>query len=183
MKKQKLTNTSLVEQFQSGNLNALTVLVKNWHKQFCDKAYWIVKDKELAKDIAQDSWKIIIDKINDLKDPKNFSGWAMRIVYTKSLDAIKEANKKRIKQTNYIKEQVIEIDNSTENNLIKQQLLKAVNSLSYKQQIVIRLFYVEDYSLKEISKLLNISIGTTKSRLFHAREQLKKQLKNLDYEK
>jgi len=46
-----------------------------------------------------------------------------------------------------------------------------------QQQMVIKLFYTEEYSLKEISKTLNISVGTTKSRLFHAREKLKQILK------
>ena len=63
------------------------------------------------------------------------------------------------------------------------ELLKAIKKLPEQQQIVIRLFYVEDYTLKEISEILNISIGTAKSRLFHAREKLKLILKNRNYEK
>jgi RNA polymerase sigma-70 factor (ECF subfamily) len=49
--------------------------------------------------------------------------------------------------------------------------------------MVIRLFYKENYTLKEISDLLQLSIGTTKSRLFHAREKLKTKLKYSDYER
>jgi RNA polymerase sigma factor (sigma-70 family) len=56
-------------------------------------------------------------------------------------------------------------------------LSKAIKTLPTKQQMVIKLFYVEEYSLKQISDLLNISLGTTKSRLFHAREKLKLILK------
>ena len=79
--------------FQSGDKNALNQLVKRWHKTFCEKAFWLVKDADVAKDIAQDAWSVIINKIDSLKKPESFGSWALRIVYTKSLDWIK-ANKK-----------------------------------------------------------------------------------------
>ena len=72
MKKDKTIDGLLVQQFQLGNKPALTQLVKRWHKTFCEKAYWIVKDADVAKDIAQDSWSIIINKINDLKTPEMY---------------------------------------------------------------------------------------------------------------
>jgi len=56
-------------------------------------------------------------------------------------------------------------------------LLKSIKSLPFGQQIVIHLFYLENYSLKDISNELNISTGTVKSRLFKARETLKTNIK------
>jgi RNA polymerase sigma-70 factor (ECF subfamily) len=180
LKTDKNSDTHLVIAFQSGNANALTELVKRWHKRFCEKAFWMVKDADAAKDIAQDSWKTIMNKIHDLKEPSSFSSWAMRIVYTKSLDAIRETNRKRQKQenlANLANERIIETEGYEENTQLKIELLKAIRSLSDHHQMVLKLFYVEDYSLKEISATLNISIGTAKSRLFHAREHLKLILK------
>lgn len=178
MKTDKSIDAHLVIEFQSGNANALTVLVKRWHKRFCEKAYWMLKDADAAKDIAQDSWKTIMAKIQDLKDPSSFGGWAMRIVYSKSLDAIRENNRTRKKQENLANESTIETEVDEENTQLKTELLKAIRSLSDHHQMVVKLFYVEDYSLKQISDTLNISIGTAKSRLFHAREHLKLILKN-----
>ena len=174
---QKEIDKILVLQFQSGDKKALPELVKRWHKQFCNKAYWLVKDKNVAKDIAQDSWKTIINKIDSLNDVNSFGGWAMRIVYTKSLDWLRAEAKEKLQQNEYYNTQdkfdaVIE-----DNEQIKKALSKAIKTLPTKQQMVIKLFYVEEYSLKQISDLLNISLGTTKSRLFHAREKLKLILK------
>ncbi len=56
-------------------------------------------------------------------------------------------------------------------------MLKAIQTLPDEQKAVIKLFYLESYSIKQISELLKISAGTTKSRLFHAREKLKQTLK------
>ncbi len=177
MKKQNNIDAILVEQYQSGDKVALAELVKRWHKIFCNKAFWLVKNKDVAKDIAQDSWKTIIDKLPNLKDPKSFGSWATRIVYNKSLDWIRQKVKERENNQALYREQSIFENETNEDELIKQKLLKAIKSLSSNQKIVIKLFYVEDYSLKEISDLLKISVGTTKSRLFHSREKLKTIIK------
>ncbi|MFI1743146.1 RNA polymerase sigma factor [Thalassobellus sediminis] len=182
-KKEELIDSKLILEYQSGNGKALALLVKRWHKSFCNKAFWVVKDADLAKDIAQDSWNVVIDKIDRLKNPNSFGSWALRIVYNKSLDVI-NANKRNNKALEDYKyeqnELVIEDENDTEN--LKNTLLKSIKELPQHQQVVIRLFYLQDYSLKEISDILNISVGTAKSRLFHAREKLKQTLKNKNYE-
>lgn len=176
-KSQQKIDSELVLKYQSGNNKALALLVKKWHKLFCEKAYWIVKDADVAKDIAQDSWKTIIDKIDKLKDPESFGAWALRIVYTKAINYI-NLNKRTYNNLEHYKykQGFIVEENQTDESL-KKELLKAINNLVEHQQIVIKLFYVEDYSLKEISDILDISVGTAKSRLFHAREKLKKVLK------
>ena len=167
----------LVVQIQSGDRTALPKLVKRWHKEFCNKAYWLTKDSDVSKDIAQDCWNVIINKINDLKDPKSFKGWAFRIVYSKSLDALRANQRKRNELQLYAYNQSeVEEEKIPETDL-KKKLLKAIAELPEQQQVVIRLFYEEDYSLNDIGELLNISIGTAKSRLFHAREKLKLNIK------
>lgn len=172
----------LVKAYKAGDKKALAALVKRWHKLFCDKAYWLVKDKDVAKDIAQDSWSVIIHKIESLKQPKQFKYWAYRIVCNKSTDwlRLQAKNQKRIVR-NKVEIETNDIKYS-ENKDLKQKLLRAINELPINQKAVIKLFYVESYSLKQISELQNISVGTAKSRLFHAREKLKTILKHTDYE-
>jgi RNA polymerase sigma factor (sigma-70 family) len=181
-KNQHLIDGKLVLEYQSGNTEALASLVKRWHKLFCKKAFWLVKDPHVAKDIAQDSWKTIIAKIENLKDPNSFGSWALRIVCNKSFDWIREKNTKRDKLEVYRNHQELIDEEVDDKESIKINLLKAIQSLSINQQMVIRLFYVEEYSLKDISDTLKISVGTAKSRLFHAREKLKLILKNRNYE-
>ena len=177
MKSKDTIDGWLVLQYQFGNDKALPLLVKRWHKKFCSKAYWITKNKEISKDIAQDSWKTIIEKIYSLKDANSFGSWASRIVYTKSLDWIKFNIKEREKLKEYQKDNLVIDVEQNDNVQLQKALLKAIKSLPVAQQHVIRLFYVEEYTLKEIGAILDISLGTAKSRLFHAREKLKQKLK------
>lgn len=182
MKTDQSIDEKLVKAYRAGDKKALAILVKRWHKLFCNKAYWLVKDKDVAKDIAQDSWTTIISKIDKLKEPKHFKYWAYRIVCNKATDwlRLQSKNQKRTVRHNF----EIERQNTkyAENKELKPKLLKAINDLPINQKTVIGLFYIESYSLNQISELEEISVGTVKSRLFHAREKLKTILKHTDYE-
>lgn len=176
-KKNHITDGELVTQYIAGDKKALAILVKRFHKTFCNHAYWIVKDAEVAKDIAQDSWKLIIDKVKTLENTERFKSWALRIVHRKAIDWTRAASKQKETNKDYKVTKSISELPSSDTSQLKQQLKEAIRKLSTSQQQVVRLFYVDDYSLKEISNILKISVGTAKSRLYHAREQLKKQLK------
>ncbi|WP_028873500.1 RNA polymerase sigma factor [Psychroserpens burtonensis] len=172
----------LVLEFQLGNKKALASLVEKWHIIFCKKAYWLVKDADVAKDIAQESWQVIIEKIETLNDVSSFGSWASRIVYSKSLDHLRTRSKERLRVSKIDKQQIGIVETYKENTALKEVLLKAVKQLPDQQQVVVRLFYTESYSLKEISETLSISLGTAKSRLYNAREKLKLILKDYNYE-
>ncbi len=173
---QKTFDALLVLQAQSGNKKALDQLVKRYHKRLCAHSYWYTGDIEASKDIVQDSWGIIINKLDRLRDPNSFGSWAMRIATRKSLDYLnKKKNSIDKGQSNYTQVENQMEDGNREN--IVQKVKMAIATLSQNQQIVLRLFYTQEYSLKEIGNILDISTGTVKSRLFHAREKLKTILK------
>ena len=171
------SDEKLVKRVQAGDSSALPKLVNRWHKEFCNKAYWLTKDRDLSKDIAQDSWKDIIAKINDLKDPQSFKSWAFRIVFSKSFDVLRYNQRKRMELNSYATNLTEDEEELVDHSDLKKKLIKDINGLPEQQQAVLRLFYVEEYSIREISKLLDISVGTIKSRLFHAREKLKRTIK------
>ena len=107
----------------------------------------------------------------------SFGSWAQMIVYRKAIDWTKAQQRERKILNELSKEPQIIETVSEEREQLKLKIVQAVNDLPANHQVVIKLFYVEAYSLKEISELLNIGVGTAKSRLFHAREKLKTILK------
>ena len=182
-KEQNPTDRFLILQYKEGNTSVLPILVKRYHKIFCKKAYWITKDKELAKDTAQESWVRIINKLHTLENVDSFKSWASRIVYTMAIDAVKRRNKesKNLESVSIIEPSTESSED--ENHLIQKALLNAIRKLPKEKQDIIRLFYTEEYSISEISVFLDIPIGTVKSRLFKAREKLKSILKKENHEK
>jgi len=150
---------------------------ETWHRTFCEKAYWILRDSDLSKDTAQECWIIIIARLHTLKKTDSFKPWALRIIYTKSIDALKRRNKatQELKAVDY--EDFNESSTSEDKEELRIKMLKAVQELSKDKQDIIRLFYVEENTIKEISAFLDIPLGTVKSRLFKAREKLKSIIK------
>lgn len=183
VKKENPTDKYLIEQFKAGNKTVLPILVKRYHIIFCEKAYWVTKNRESAKDIAQESWLIIIEKIHSLKNIDSFKSWAFRIVYTKAISNIKKSNKEKQNQKSNLAILEKETSNNDYKNTILKKMSNAITQLPKEKQDIIRLFYREEYSINEISVFLNIPLGTVKSRLFKAREKLKSIIKTQDYEK
>jgi len=165
----------LVLQYQSGDKNALGILVNRHHKRFCSHAYWYTHDLDIAKDVVQESWGIIIKKLAGLRDPNCFSSWAMKIVTRKSLDILKQYGTRKSHLKYDQLESEYEEEEAQGSEVLK--LRDAIKQLPNDQQMVLRLFYTQEYSLREISGILDVSVGTVKSRLFHAREKLKRILK------
>lgn len=180
-KPKNTSDAELVIAFQKGDHTTISILVTRWHQQFCKQAYWYTKDKEAAKDVAQNSWKVIIEKLETLKDPDKFGYWALAIVCRKAIDWTRKKNSHFQKLKDYQHTFKI-LNEETAASYSIPKVLQAIQSLPENQQQVIRLFYLEAYSLKQISNTLNISKGTVKSRLFYAREQLKFILKTKNYE-
>ncbi len=182
IQKEKILDSLLVTQCQSGNRKAMSLLIKRWNAKLCKHSYWYTNDLETSKDIVQDCWTIILYKINTLKDPNRFGGWALTIVSRKTLDWLKKHKKEKESLQNYQYESLNYKDEKNDNSKEMMSTLRAsIKLLPYDQQLVLQLFYIEEYTIREISELINVSVGTIKSRLFTAREKLKLILKNKDY--
>ena len=172
MNVQKVFDALLVLQYRSGDKRAMGLLVKRYHAKLCRHAYWYTSDVEEAQDIVQDSWGVIIQKLGTLKNPNTFGSWAMKIVSRKSLDFLKQ-KKAKLQRLREFRPHVLNADQEEGKGVQIMKLKRAIAELPENQRQVLQLFYTEDYSLNEISEILDVSIGTIKSRLFHAREKLK----------
>ena len=176
-----ISDAKLVEQYKLGNRKVLVVLVNRWHKKFRSHAFWYVKDAELAKDVAQESWAVIIDKLPLLRQNDKFGSWGLSIVMRKAIDSYREQHKYRV------------LDTYSETNLVADEqvntafhydlILKEIKNLPNEQQAVLKLFYLESYKIHQIAEILDIAKGTVKLRLFTAREKLKSILKTNTYER
>jgi RNA polymerase sigma-70 factor (ECF subfamily) len=163
---EQLVDEILVLDAQSGSVRALEMLVSRWQKRLWQYAFNLTGDSEAAWDVTQESWLGIIRSLRRLNDPANFRAWAYKIVTNKASDWIK---KKRRAKTASIEEWPDREQAAKKDTGVRELLDK----LDVGKQVVLSLYYFEQFSVSEISVALKIPKGTVKSRLHNARKELK----------
>lgn len=128
-----------------------------------------------AEDTLQDSFLIIFDKIKQYNNKGSFEGWLKRIIINTALQKYRKKNHLQLFKEVPDTEEVVEVD-FEDTHLDIGFLLKLVQELPDKYRLVFNLYVLDSYSHKEISKMLNISEGTSKSNLSRARKKLKEKL-------
>lgn len=127
-----------------------------------------------AEDNLHDSFMEIYQSIDKYQNIGSFEGWIKRITINKAISKFnKRSNFKSIDEYQNI---VYEEFDVTESGLSLDILLKLIQQLPNQYRMVFNLYELDDYSHKEIAKLLNISEGTSKSNLSKAKAILKKNI-------
>lgn len=173
----------LVLNAQSGDTKAFGLLVKRWNNKIHQHINWMINDRELANDISQECWIVVHRTLSGLSDPRKFGSWMMRIAHNKAIDFIRK--NKRLEETK------AELKRDAQSNILepvadKEELFKSLKVglalLGQDQLMVIRMHYLQELSLIQISEILEIPQGTVKSRLFKSREKLKEIIKRKEKE-
>ncbi len=136
------------------------------------------RDSEEAKDILQEGFIKIFQKLKQYSGKGSFEGWMRRIFINSALERY------RVKQSVSMVDKDMEVlagemDENITDQLSANDLLAMIRELSPQYKMVFNLYAIEGYSHKEISKKLNISEGTSKSNLSRARSILQDKLLKL----
>lgn len=135
-------------------------------------AFFIVKDVELSKDITQETFIKIFKSVHKLKEKKKIKSWITTITIRTSYDELK-----KLKKFSYYSEEVLKnIENKNiltpEEVLDKREFNETLERLNIEFKEILILKYIEKLSEKEIAELLDIKLGTVKSRIHRAKEKL-----------
>ena len=127
-----------------------------------------------AEDNLHDSFMEIYQSIVKYQNKGSFEGWIKRITINKAINKFnKRSNFKSIDEYQNIEYEEFDV---TESGLSLDILLNLIQQLPNQYRLVFNLYELDDYSHKEIAKLLNISEGTSKSNLSKAKAILKKNI-------
>ncbi|OSY88987.1 RNA polymerase sigma-70 factor [Tenacibaculum holothuriorum] len=139
-------------------------------------------DAEEAKDIMQESFLNAFTKIEKYNDAVSFGAWLKRIVINQCIDHLRKQKLEFVPLEN----QELEIENDSDwyfkNTITKEQIIKAIEQIPQKHQIVIKLYLLEGYDHSEISEILKIPIKTSRTHLRRAKLGLQKLLKDVYHE-
>ena len=181
------TDSQLITQYQNGDENSLSLLIKRHKKDLFSFIYYKLMDEDLANDIFQDTFiKIIVTlKEGRYKEENKFILWTKRIAHNLIIDHFRLQSKNiKISETSYENEEfsifdiIKEPENNIEDRLIDKQinddLLRVLVMLPDNQQEVIKLRFFDGLSFKEIADHTDTSINTTLGRVRYALINLRK---------
>lgn len=152
-----------------------TELIEENKIRFYKTAKIILKNDDDVYDAIQEALISIYKNYEKLENEKFFSTWATRIIINKCYDLLRKR-----------KNNIVPIDEFIENNpsmgqndkyeIDENGIKQAMNFLNDDIKLIVVLYYYDNYSVKEISEIVNIPEGTVKSRLSTARKILKQKL-------
>jgi RNA polymerase sigma factor (sigma-70 family) len=130
-----------------------------------------------AKDILQDGFIKVFQKIKQFDNKGSFEGWIRKIMVNTALERLRSKKpnvnlEENIKHTDVIYENILE-------ELNAEDLIKVIQSLSPKYRMVFNMYAIEGYSHKEIADILGITEGTSKSDLSRARAILQEKINGM----
>lgn len=150
---------------RQGDKEAFVYLISAVQQSLFVIARSIVKNDEDCADAMQETIAKAFSNVHTLKKPAYFKTWIIRILINECNRIIKK--KKRVYPVPYDMRK-----SSYKGNYEQIEMFEVIDKLDEQLQTIVTLFYLEDLSVKEISKVLEVSEGTVKSRLFRARQQL-----------
>jgi len=165
----------LVTKYYQGEPSALPALIRLYHPTLQRLVMYHTNSKEYLDDISQDCWIDIIRFLERADLKIRFEAIAYTIIRRNCIDWIRKQQSERRKKAQI---ESMPVSQDSEDTDLKESRLDAIHrgivKLPQTQRIILTLFYLENNNLREISKILQIPKGTVKSRLFTARESLKK---------
>ncbi len=133
----------------------------------------ILKNDEDCADAMQNAILKAYGKLHTLKHEEFFKTWVTRIVLNESYAILRE-KKTLVSYEDYMGEELTTEEPG--NSPVFEEIMK----IPEKYRVPFVLHYVEGYSVSEVAKMLNISEGSVKTRLYRTRNRLKEQLKGVE---
>ena len=140
-------------------------------------AYGVLRQREDAEDVAQEAFAKAYRSFHQLRDRDRFRAWLVRMTWRLALDRRRSERRRAARETIHAADArtVTTTDHVIEHERA-QRLWKAIDALPEKLRVVVVLAGIEEYDLQEVARLLDVPLGTVKSRMFAARAQMRERL-------
>jgi RNA polymerase sigma-70 factor (ECF subfamily) len=180
-----ISDQHYIDKILRGETNAFTALVDRYKDMIFSLSLKMLKNREEAEEVAQDTFIKIFNSLSKFKGDSKFSTWIYKIAYNTCLDRLKKNKKEdlNISIDEFSAHLIKTMDNALsvlEDKERKQTIQNCLNLLPGDENFLLTLFYFEEQSLEEIGKIMSINANNVKVKLFRSRQKLavilKKQL-------
>jgi RNA polymerase sigma factor (sigma-70 family) len=188
----KLCDQHYINQIMQGDTNVFRVLVDRYKGMIFTLALKMIKNREEAEEVSQDTFIKVYNSLNKFKGDSKFSTWIYKIAYNTCLDRLKKNKKEEStisidEFSDYLVKTVDNALSALEEQERKQTIQNCINLLPSEESFLLTLYYFDDQNLDEIAKIMDTNSNNVKVKLFRSRKKLavilKKQLEPeiLDY--
>ena len=181
----KLSDEKLILRFQEGDINAYNELVKRYKDRLLNFVFRYFNNIEQAEDVVQDTLIKLYTHANYYKNVAKFSTWIFTIAKNNALTELRKNKRKRTDSLYTDDGRFLDIgskeeslESKVQNELAIDQLNKFLDEIPENFRIAVVLRDFQELSYEEISKILEIPIGTIKSRINRGRIQLAEKMKH-----
>ena len=176
--------SELVKRARRGDLAAYDDLVRRYQERIYATLYHMTSNHEDANDLAQEAFIKAFQALKSFKGGSSFYTWVYRIAVNKTLNFLKSRKNRAMFSLN-------DVDFNAENNPdlvalisektprreaglteLQEKLNEAMQKLSEQHRLVVTLHDVQGLAHEEIAQIMDCNVGTVRSRLFYARQQL-----------
>lgn len=164
----------LIRCAQQGNMQAFEQIVQNYRGFVFKTAYGVMQNRTDATDIVQETFVKVFISLKNLKELRTFPTWIAQITIRNALDVI--AKHRRMYAVHADIETLDAGENAFEGLDLRIDIQQGLQKLSVEHRTALILREVQGFNYEEISKILDIPLGTVRSRIHHAREQLRRVL-------
>jgi RNA polymerase sigma-70 factor, ECF subfamily len=177
---------ALVSKAKAGDPEAFRALVVRYQRKVYAVALGIVKDRDLAWDVAQEAFVRVHAHLAEFKGDSSFSTWVLRIGSHLAIDSVRKERTASKQDLDDVHEADLvgggegilatSLGNDPQENALRRELAEkmtqALAQLPEKHRSILVLREVEGLSYEELAERLGIHKGTVMSRLFHARKKM-----------
>jgi RNA polymerase sigma factor RpoE len=184
----QVEEVELVRRARKGDLGAYDDLVRRYQERIYATIYHMTSNHEDANDLAQEAFIKAFHALKSFKGGSSFYTWVYRIAVNKTINFLKQRKNKTQMSLNDLDlnaehdpDLVALISDKTPRrevglNELQEKLNAAMQKLSEPHRLVVTLHDVQGLSHEEIAKIMDCNIGTVRSRLFYARQQMQAEL-------
>jgi len=189
IEKDRISDEELVRSFLDGDSAAFEELVNRYESTIMNMAYRLLGNRSDASDVCQEVFVLLLRKLGSFRGEAKFSTWLYRVSLNACHDHARRM-KRHISLSESPGEDLPEMEQrlpdsridlpeiSVERAELQETVQECISRLPYKFKEVIYLHDIRGYNYKEVAEILDISLGTVKSRLNRARNRLAKELQD-----
>lgn len=169
-----------IDRIKAGDIDAYRNLVTQYKDMAFTIALKIIKDRDEAQDIIQESFIKAFQQLESYEGRAKFSTWLYTIVYRTALNQSKRNRGNNSSFFDEMEEAIPDFTTSQHQQMEEKEqqeiIKKAIGKLPRTEALLVTLFYINENSIKEIKQITGLSLSNIKIKLFRARKKLKNDL-------